>query len=114
MNIHDALIRTTAGLLRALLRGGDAIGRTGGGEFMLVLAGRSRQEAESLLLTAREALMRDPGHPEPFSFSFGVAGSDEIPRTEDALYIQNLVATADHRMHRLKREFFCDNGVFHT
>ncbi|MCC2636786.1 MAG: hypothetical protein K0Q68_505 [Moraxellaceae bacterium] len=73
----DRVLRAAAAALKASLRPGDAIGRFGGEEFLLVLPGRTLEEAAQQAEQCRAqlatlALVADSGEPMPVSGSFGL------------------------------------------
>ena len=56
----DAVLKEVAGRLRSILRGADMVGRWGGDEFILVLAGTTLDGSQIVAERARTALSTDP------------------------------------------------------
>ncbi|MCA1712716.1 MAG: GGDEF domain-containing protein [Actinobacteria bacterium] len=87
----DAALVAVARALLAGLRGYDHVVRWGGDEFLCLLPGLRRDEADRRLLEARRALAR--GH-DPLSISVGVAerhagetAEELVARADRALYL---------------------------
>lgn len=98
----DAVLRRVADHLRSCSREGDVVGRYGGDEFALVLAGVDRRAAERIAARLVRAISNTP-HVEsdgtliPLTASIGVAVAPEDGATRQAL-----VAVADARMYAAK------------
>ncbi|MDT7836314.1 GGDEF domain-containing protein [Aquabacterium sp. OR-4] len=75
----DAVLRAFAAIIRQRLRGSDALGRTGGEEFGLVLPGADAEGARVLLEAIRQAVAAAPlatdelGRPVRVTVSAGIA-----------------------------------------
>lgn len=79
--VGDEVLRCFGAVLRANVRGSDAVGRFGGEEFLVVLRERTGMGADALL----ERLERDwqESRPHPVTFSAGIAVAGDS--TPDAL-----------------------------
>ena len=102
--VGDQAIRRFAELLRRHVRGSDLLGRYGGEEFCVVLAGadaeRGRQLAETLRasVAANNGAGLDPGTALPISASFGVAVTTTGSET-----LAQLIDLADQAMYQAKQ-----------
>ncbi|HVJ21638.1 MAG TPA: diguanylate cyclase [Polyangiaceae bacterium] len=97
---HDAGDRVLAGVASVFnngLRGGDAVARWGGEEFLLLLPGtdlRSAEEvAQRLRIAAEQGLAKAGGLPRTLTLTFGVAGFGQhasidgcLKAADEALY----------------------------
>jgi diguanylate cyclase (GGDEF)-like protein len=99
-NAGDRALRVFASTVRGALRTDDLISRYGGEEFVLVFPGLTPNEAASALERVREALALavNSGAVQPFTASFGVAGST------DADGIEELLRLADTALFQAKRQ----------
>jgi diguanylate cyclase (GGDEF)-like protein len=104
--VGDDVLIGTSGCLRASLRDYDVTGRYGGEEFVLLLPGLERQEAETRLDKIRREIACQ-SYPVPsgvegrqvrVTASFGFA----IPRADDT--VRTLLARADQALYRAKAE----------
>jgi len=105
--VGDDVLIGTSGCLRTALRNYDVTGRYGGEEFVLLLPGLDRQEAEARLNAMRreiasqsypvQSLPRE-GRQVQVTASFGFA----IPHAEDT--VRTLLARADKALYRAKAE----------
>jgi diguanylate cyclase (GGDEF)-like protein len=98
----DRALREVAQVLRAVIRPYDICVRYAGDEFIVVLAGCGREEAESKKLELQQAIDRvqfepRPGHRLSLSIS---AGAAVFPHDGDSY--ETLLANADGRMYRDK------------
>ncbi|MBU1238661.1 sensor domain-containing diguanylate cyclase [Myxococcota bacterium] len=95
--VGDQVLRQTATILSSVLRGGDAVIRYGGEEFLIVLAGVSIERAYAIAERARKTIEETIIHLHHTSFhttiSLGVAQmhpgesrDDLLKRVDDALY----------------------------
>ena len=95
----DDALRRLADTVGEHLRGGDALGRIGGEEFAVLLAGAGPDEAEVYARDLRARLASDAaGTATPFTVSVGVASLGERASSGGAL-----LAAADHALYRAKR-----------
>nr|WP_297459525.1 GGDEF domain-containing protein [uncultured Halomonas sp.] len=96
----DEVLRHLAQLLRHTLREGDAIGRVGGEEFLVLLPHTSFDEALLVALRLRERLARQPCRLEaltlPVTLSMGLALSSEGAR------LREVIDLADRRLYLAK------------
>lgn len=92
----DRRIRQYVEQVKSVMGEEDLFGRYGGDEFVLVLFGKNRMEAETVLKTLLDNLV---GKPDMSAFSFGVA---QYP-LEGQHYL-DLVKLADRRMYEDKRK----------
>jgi diguanylate cyclase (GGDEF)-like protein len=98
----DRALREVAQVLRAVIRPYDICVRYAGDEFIVVLAGCGREEAENKKLELQQAIDRvalepQPGHRLSLSIS---AGAAVFPHDGDSY--ETLLAKADSRMYRDK------------
>jgi diguanylate cyclase (GGDEF)-like protein/putative nucleotidyltransferase with HDIG domain len=101
-HIGDRALREVAQVLRAVIRPYDICVRYAGDEFIVVLAGCGREEAENKKLELQQAIDRvvfepRPGHRRALSIS---AGAAVFPHDGDSY--ESLLAKADSRMYRDK------------
>ena len=102
--VGDEAIKRFAEILRACVREGDLVGRYGGEEFCIVVAGLDGQRAMQLAETMRQRLAaesgagRTDGHPLTMSASFGVTTMFQGARNE-----AELVDQADQAMYMAKQ-----------
>jgi diguanylate cyclase (GGDEF)-like protein len=105
---HDAgdrLITTVSERLKSGIRATDAIARTGGDEFLILLADTDEEGARELVERFMAEVFKDVsmavgnGEPFPVTVSLGMAGSDQV--SHDAL-----IQTADKRMYETKLEYY--------
>jgi len=101
-HIGDRALREVAKVLRAAIRPYDICVRYAGDEFIVVLAGCGRDEAENKRTELQQAIDRivfepQPGQPVPLSIS---AGAAVFPHDGDSY--ESPLAKADSRMYRDK------------
>jgi diguanylate cyclase (GGDEF)-like protein len=101
-HVGDRALRDVAQVLRAVIRPYDICVRYAGDEFIVVLAGCGRDEAENKRQELQQAIGNTvfearPGMPIPLSIS---AGSAVFPHDGDSY--ESLLAKADSRMYRDK------------
>ena len=101
--VGDLVLRAFAGILRARLRATDLVARLGGEEFIVVLEGATRADAERLADEVREALKRqelrnEDGDRLTVTVSAGCAQLDEGQATRELL-----LRTADVALFMAKR-----------
>jgi diguanylate cyclase (GGDEF)-like protein/putative nucleotidyltransferase with HDIG domain len=98
-HIGDRALREVAQMLRAVIRPYDICVRYAGDEFIVVLAGCGREEAENKKVELQQAIdgvafEPRPGNPLPLSIS---AGAAVFPHDGDSY--ESLLAKADSRMY---------------
>jgi diguanylate cyclase (GGDEF)-like protein/putative nucleotidyltransferase with HDIG domain len=98
-HVGDRALREVAQVLRAVIRPYDICVRYAGDEFIVVLAGCGREEAENKKLELQQAIDRMPFEPRPgqrlpLSIS---AGAAVFPHEGDSY--ESLLAAADSRMY---------------
>jgi diguanylate cyclase (GGDEF)-like protein len=95
----DAALRRLVGSISARLRRGDALGRLGGEEFAVLLAGTGPTGAEAYAEELRVVVAEDAAlSGTPFTVSVGVAA---LPAAETSA--EDLIAIADEALYRAKR-----------
>lgn len=94
----DVLCRVASGIARAC-RGGDACGRWGGDEFLVVAPSTSADGAWALATRIRESVA-DSGPDAGPSVSIGVAVADALPATAS---VDRLLQAADRALYAAKR-----------
>ncbi|NDY93517.1 GGDEF domain-containing protein [Ideonella livida] len=107
--VGDEVLRTTAQRLRESLRQTDVLGRWGGEEFVALLPACPAARAAEAAQRVRQRLAEEPvpeGLPR-VTISIGVATLPELP-SETAL--ESLIAQADERLYRAKRQRNCVVG----
>jgi diguanylate cyclase (GGDEF)-like protein len=95
----DALLRRVAAALTAQLRAGDLAARWGGDEFLALLTGCARGEAQAFGVRVFDSLHTPSGVGPAASVSVGVA---EYPT--DGTTIDQLLDAADRSMYGAKRQ----------
>jgi diguanylate cyclase (GGDEF)-like protein len=95
----DRALRTVAASLQSAIRSYDVLVRYAGDEFVVVLSGCAREEAERKRLDLQKAIddvpfQITPGHTLPLAISVGLA---VFP--EDGVSCEELLAAADRRMY---------------
>lgn len=101
----DRLILKVSELLQESLRSTDTLARTGGDEFVILLAGASDAEGKSFAHRLYEdvfnGVFMDVGDDEqfPVNVSFGVAGTDVAA-------VDSLTEEADREMYAAKERFY--------
>jgi diguanylate cyclase (GGDEF)-like protein len=101
--VGDLVLRTFAGILRDRFRATDLVARLGGEEFIVVLEGATRDDAERLAEEVRGALkqqrlMNEDGERLHVTVSAGCAQLDESQATRELL-----LRTADVALFMAKR-----------
>jgi len=101
--VGDEVLREVARRIGASVRNGDAVGRYGGEEFLVVLPSCDYASALGLAESLREAVRRSPvettAGPVPITISGGVAASPG-----GRLAPSELIEAADRALYRAKRE----------
>ena len=100
--VGDVVLQRVAHACRAALRPGDRVGRTGGEEFLVVLAATTERDAIAVaerLRTAVEAI--DCGDIAP---ALGVTISLGVAQWDGHATLERLIAAADEVLYRAKRE----------
>jgi diguanylate cyclase (GGDEF)-like protein len=103
-HIGDRALREVAGVLRNAIRPYDICVRYAGDEFIVVISGCSREEAESKRRELQEAVdsIRLEVQPQVRIPMMMSAGAAVFPHDGDSYEV--LLATADSRMYRDKSE----------
>jgi diguanylate cyclase (GGDEF)-like protein len=101
--VGDLVLRNFAGILRDRFRATDLVARLGGEEFIVVLEGASREDAERVADEVRQALkqqrlMNEDGERLTVTVSAGCAQLDESQATRELL-----LRTADVALFMAKR-----------
>lgn len=100
--VGDRVLKTVARVLKQRLRRTDFVGRYGGDEFLLVMAGTDAAGAASVLAEVRRdlaPLLEEYGEPDSrVTVSIGVA---DFPAHED---VAGLLEAADRALYRAKAE----------
>jgi diguanylate cyclase (GGDEF)-like protein len=94
----DAALRSFARILERNIRASDAVGRVGGDEFALILAGADASDVARILERITSTLESDPPAVSEVRASHGVARTEEDGWTRD-----ELVEAADRRLYDHKR-----------
>lgn len=95
----DEVLTKLADVFRKHFRRGDAVGRWGGEEFMIILANLTQNEAEDIAEALRKRVENETfPHVDKLTISIGVA---MLQRGED---VPSLVARADQALRRAKME----------
>ncbi len=94
----DRVLAAAAERLRSVVREGDAVGRLGGEEFVLILPGANAEAAEDCAERARAALAELTVRGRPLAASAGVAAAPE-----DGADAVELLANGDAALYRAKR-----------
>lgn len=98
----DDALQSIVGIMRQVVRADDAIGRLGGEEFGIYLAGTTEEDAiliaERIRLRIEQAGQTDRlGNPVPLSVSIGVTRMEPADKIRDSLRL------ADNAMYQAKR-----------
>jgi diguanylate cyclase (GGDEF)-like protein len=97
----DAVLQDVAYLLRKQLRAFDLAYRIGGEEFLVLLPGASREEAETMAERLRQGVLADTvGGGLRVTMSFGVSASSR----EQAFDYQQVCEEADAALYEAKRQ----------
>lgn len=103
--VGDRLLQSVSERLKLEVRTTDTVGRTGGDEFVLLLADTREEGARNLAKRFSENIFSDVaidvggGERFPVTLSLGVAGSDQVNHDD-------LLRTADKRMYEAKEEYY--------
>lgn len=101
----DTMISAVVQSLRSSIRDRDILGRYGGDEFVIAMMRCTKDIAARRMEDARDRLdnINRTSHCD-YSFSYGVAESDEQPYEKSPAYIQRLLEIADQRMFEQKKQ----------
>ena len=101
-SVGDQLILNFSRILRNVIPAKDFVGRYGGDEFMVVLYGKSRSQAEQIMEDLQEEIehFNQCGNNFPISYAYGCAFSSDY--TECTL--RTLLDNADSQMYHNKRK----------
>ncbi len=96
----DEVLASVGAIVREELRAGDAVGRYGGEEFMVLMPDTDEPGARVAAAKLHTAVrrVRVPGIDEPITASFGVAAA------RGAEELDQLVSTADAALYRAKED----------
>jgi diguanylate cyclase (GGDEF)-like protein len=107
----DELLRLIGEACRLHARKGDMVGRRSGDEFLLVLEGLERPEAEAVLARLQRGIEAElAAHPD-FAAAAAGASIGLALYPQDAQSEEALVEIADHQMYRNKRARRAERGV---
>lgn len=97
----DELLTKAASLMRSCLRRSDCVGRIGGDEFIIILAGCDQKTGETVLNKLRSTIREyNEKNPElPVFAAIGLASADSMDQT-----LTQVMARADEEMYRDKKE----------
>ncbi len=100
--IGDEVIRHVAAVLQSVVRGGDTLSRYGGDEFLLLLPGTGRKEAELTLQRLLQAVHAHPYYINGLPLHLGLSGGTaEYPGEGQSP--EQLLQVADQKMYCKKR-----------
>jgi len=101
----DDVLRSFTGIVGATIQPGDALGRYGGEEFLLISVDAKASQIVSMTKTMIEEVQHKEfyydGEAVRFGFSCGTAESAEFSRKH--LSVENLLALADKRLYEAKK-----------
>lgn len=97
----DELLTKAASLMRSCLRRSDCVGRIGGDEFIIILAGCDHEKGEKVLRKLKTALSEYNAKAPalPVFAAIGLASADSMDET-----LTQVMGRADDEMYRDKRE----------
>ena len=95
--VGDQVLVDFSRIVRATLRPGDALGRYGGEEFLLLLPGATYEETGAVMQRLLEAMRPGPGLP-PHTVSIGYAALEP-----DTAEVSDLLISADKALYRAKK-----------
>lgn len=101
----DKLILTVAQKLKSAIREADCVARTGGDEFIILLANTTHASAQEVVKRFAETVFKDTvmdvgnGQKFPVTVSFGASGVDFVGPDE-------LLKDADRRMYESKQTYY--------
>jgi len=103
--VGDVILKETADVLRHNVRNDDIIARYGGDEFVIILAGASKERAfqisERIRCEISRMIFTDPEENKTFGITASI-GIATFP--DDALTARTLIDSADQAMYRVKRQ----------
>lgn len=100
--IGDRVLVHVTDILKELVRGGETLARFGGDEFIVLMPGAGREQAEQALERLSEAIEHTPCYPAAeIQVKVGVSGGvAEYPKEGDT--IERLLQVADSHMYHQK------------
>lgn len=107
----DDLLRLVGEACRQHARRGDIVGRRSGDEFLLVLDGLDRPEAETVLARLQCGIEAELAARPEFAAAAAGASIGLALYPQDSQSEEDLVEIADHQMYRNKRDRRADRGL---
>ncbi len=103
----DVLVKSVVDKIRITVRKDDLIGRYGGDEFVVVMKNCAKNVVEKKMIEARKILQSESSDLDiSFSFSYGIAESNEVKHSDIEVGVEKLIEIADKRMLDFKKKVF--------